>query len=149
DFIISRFKDAGKLISADSAAVICDLFNRHPYYVQKFCYFLFTRTQKKVTEDDITKTHRLILDIEKPLFESILRGLSAKQIAILTAIAKEPTKKIFAAQYMARHHLKSTGGIQHGLNILTVEDLVEQNPQEGTWAVVDPVLREWLVERAL
>jgi len=149
DFIVSRFKGAGRSITPESAADICAQFNGHPYYVQKFCYFLFARTHKEVTREDIIETHWLIMDMEKPLFESILRRLSAKQMAILAAIAKEPSKTLFAAAYMARHHLKSTGGIRHGLNILTVEDLVEQDPQEGTWSVVDPVLRQWLVERAL
>jgi len=93
--------------------------------------------------------NRLVLEIEKALFESILRKFTAKQISILTAIAKEPTKSLFAAEYMARHHLKSTGGIQRGLNLLTAEDLVEKNPVDGIWEVVDPLFQQWLSEKAL
>jgi hypothetical protein len=149
DFIALRFKDAGKSMSSDLAAEICDLISQHPYYVQKFCFFLFDRTTKKVTHKDISETYRLVLESEKALFESILRRITAKQIAILTAIAKEPTKRLFAAEYMARHNLKSTGGIQRGLHVLTGEDLIERNPAEGPWAVVDPLFRQWLMEKAL
>jgi hypothetical protein len=49
---------------------------------------------------------------------------------------------------MARHGLKSTGGIQRRLSALSAEDITEQHPTEGTWAVVDPMLRQWLVEKA-
>ena len=116
---------------------------------KKFCFFLFDRAKKKVTPKDISETYRLVLESEKALFESLLRRLTAKQIAILTAIAKEPTKRLFAAQYMARHNLKSTGGIQRALNVLTAEDLVEREPVEGTWTVVDPLFSQWLAEKAL
>ena len=54
----------------------------------------------------------------------------------------------FAADYMARHGLKSTGAIQSSLSALSAEDLVEQHPEEGKCAVVDPLLRQWLVEKA-
>ncbi len=149
DFVVLRFKDANKSISPEFAAEICDLLNRHPYYVQKFCFFLFNHAKKKVRSSDIAETYRLVLESEKALFESILRRLTARQIALLTAIAKEPSKKLYAAEYMTRHYLKSTGGIQRGLDVLTREDFVEQSPEKGTWTVVDPLLRQWLMERAL
>ncbi len=149
DFIVSRFKAAGKSISTKTAADICDLLNQHPYYVQKFCFFLFDQTKEKATRQDISETYRLVLDSEKAPFESILRGLTAKHIGMLTAIAKEPTKKLYSIEYMSRHKLKSTGGIQRSLDVLTREDLVEQNPKVGTWAVVDPLFKEWLVEKTL
>jgi len=149
EFITRRFGDAGKTISADLAEEICDLTSHHPYYVQKLCFFLFDRIGKRVTRREIYETYRLVLEIEKALFESILRKFTAKQISILTAIAKEPTKSLFAAEYMARHHLKSTGGIQRGLNLLTAEDLVEKNPVDGIWEVVDPLFQQWLSEKAL
>ena len=111
--------------------------------------FLFLPHEKKATRQDISETYRLVLGSEKALFESILRGLTAKQISVLTAIAKEPTKKLYSAEYMARHKLKSTGGIQRSLDVLSREDLVEQNPKVGTWDVVDPLFKEWLVEKTL
>jgi len=113
------------------------------------CYLLFQITEKGATEKEITDTFSLVLESERALFESTLRRLTAKQIAVLTAIAKEPTKKLFAADYMARHNLKSAGGIQRGLSVMTGEDLVEQDPAEGVWVVVDPLFRQWLVEKAV
>ncbi len=149
DFVVSRFEGAGKSIGVESAAGICDLLRQHPYYVQKFCFFLFDRSAEKVASKDINETYRLVLESEKALFESILRRLTAKQRAVLSAIAKEPTKKLYSAEFMARHKLKSTGGIQRSLDVLTREDLVEQGPTDGLWTVVDPLFKEWLLEKAL
>lgn len=104
---------------------------------------------KKVTSREITETYRLLLESEKALFESILRKLTAKQIAILRAIAIESTESLFASEYMTRHNLKSTGGIQRGLIVLTGEVLVEQNSADGTWNVVDLIFRQWLIKNAL
>ena len=149
EFIVSQFASSGKTIAKSLAAKICNLIERHPYYAQKFCFLLFDRTEKKVTNQDISDNFRLVLESEKALFESILRRLTAKQIGILKAVAKEPTKSLFASDYMARHNLKSTGGIQRGLQVLTAEDLVERHSPEKTWNVIDPLFRQWLVEKAL
>jgi hypothetical protein len=149
DFMVSKFKEAGKVLSNDLGAHVCDLFGHHPYYIQKFCFFLFDRVEHTVTAEDVSEIYRLVLESERALFEALLRRLTAKQIAVLTAVAKEPTKKLFAAEYMGRHGLKSTGGIQRGLSVLTGEDLVERHPSDGIWKVVDPLLGRWLVEKAL
>ena len=148
-FITKRFVMAGKQIDPLLSAEIVDRLECHPYYTQKFCFFLFDRTQKKVSRDDLADTFQLVMASEKALFESILRRLTTVQMALLTAIAVEPTAKLYAAEYMKRHSLKSTGGVQLGLEILAREDLIERPASGGVWAVVDPLFREWLRRRAL
>ncbi len=149
EFMVSQFANSGKTMSTSLAAEICNLVDRHPYYAQKFCFFLFDRAKKKVTLTEVSENYRLVLESENALFESILRRLTAKQIGILKAIAKEPSKSLFAAGYMARHSLKSTGGIQRGLSVLTAEDLVERHSEDRSWNVIDPLFRQWLRERTL
>ncbi|MGD8295315.1 MAG: hypothetical protein PVG67_02910 [Desulfobacterales bacterium] len=126
-FIVSRFTGSGKRIEPQTAANICKMLKQHPYYVQKFCFFLFNLIEKKVMQNDISETYQLVMESEKALFESILRQLTAKQIAVLTAIAKEPCKKLYSTEYMIRHNLRSTGGIQRSINVLTKEDLIEKS----------------------
>ena len=149
DFMVSAFEGSGKALNRDLGKQICDLFGQHPYYIQKFCFFLFDRVERKVKPEDVSETHRLVLESERALFEALIRRLTVTQIAVLTAIAKEPTNKLFPVEYMERHRLKSTGGIQRSLSVLTGEDLVEKNPADGAWRVVDPLFRQWLVEKAL
>jgi hypothetical protein len=147
-FIVESFKSHGKRIEHEMAAQIADLLWCHPYYTQKFCFFLYDLVQKRVTQKDLTEARQLVLASEKALFESTLRRLTAVQIPVLTAIAKEPGKGLYAMKFIKNHNLRSIGGIQLSVELLSKEDLIEADP-DGKWRVVDPLFREWLVSRAI
>jgi hypothetical protein len=148
-FITSQFKRAGKYINEENASKICQLVSNHPYYMQKFCFFLYEEIQKKVIQQDIVRTSALVMESERVVFESILQGLTTKQIVMLSALAKEPTAKVYSASYMARHNLGSTGGIQQSIGTLSKRDLIEKNDKTGVWFVVDPIFENWLIEMSL
>lgn len=148
-FINDRFKQAGKNIDSGLATEIVDRSSQHPYYTQKLCFFLFDLAQANTTGEDLSEAFQMTMDSEKALFESILSRLTAAQTILLTAIAQEPTKKLYAADYMKRHNLKSTGGIQLSLEVLAREDLIEQREKTEKWEVVDPLFQKWLRGRAL
>ena len=145
-FITSEFKRAGKYINEEDASEICRLVLNHPYYMQKFCFFLYEEIDKEVRRKDIAGIKAIVVESERVVFESILQGLRTKQINILSALAKEPTAKVYSASYMARHNLGSTGGIQQGLNTLSKKDLIEKDYRTGVWSVVDPIFVCWLIQ---
>ena len=145
-FITSEFKRAGKYINEEDASEICQLVSNHPYYMQKFCFFLYEEIDKEVKRKDIAEIKAVVVESERVVFESILQGLRTKQINILSALAKEPTAKVYSASYMARHSLGSTGGIQQGLNTLSKKDLIEKDYRTGVWSVVDPIFVCWLIQ---
>jgi len=91
--MFSGFRGAGKALSRDLGEQVCDLLGQHPYYIRKFCFFLFNRVERSVTPEQISDTYRMVLESERALFEALIRRLTVTQIAVLTAIAKEPTKK--------------------------------------------------------
>jgi len=145
-FITSEFKKAGKYINEEDASEICRLVSNHPYYMQKFCFFLYEEIDKEVKRKDIAEIKAVVVESERVVFESILQGLRTKQINILSALAKEPTAKVYSASYMARHNLSSTGGIQQGLITLSKKDLIEKDYRTGAWSVVDPIFVCWLIQ---
>jgi len=148
-FITSQFRSAGKHISEGNASKICELVSNHPYYMQKFCFFLYEEIDKEMTQKDIVETNAVVIESERVVFESILQGLTTKQIVMLSALAKDPTAKVYSASYMAQHNLGSTGGIQQSLDTLSKQDLIEKNYRTGVWFVVDPVFKNWLIEMSL
>jgi len=79
-------------------------------YIQKFCFFLFNWVEKSVTPKEISETYRMLPESERALFEALIGRLTVTQIALLPAIEKEPTNKLFPAENMKRHRSKSTGG---------------------------------------
>ena len=148
-FIISQFKKAGKRISEENAAKISHLVSNHPYYMQKFCFFLYEEIDKEVTQKDIVTINQVVMESELVVFESILQGLTTKQITLLSALAREPTAKLYSASYMSQYNLGSTGGIQQSLDSLSKKDLIEKDYGTGVWTVVDPVFKTWLIKMSL
>lgn len=148
-FIISQFEVAGKRISEENAARISQLVSDHPYYMQKFCFFLYEEVDNEVTQKDIVAINQVVMESERIVFESILQGLTTKQITLLSALAGEPAAKVYSASYMTQHNLGSTGGIQQSLDRLSKKDLIEKNHETGVWTVVDPLFKNWLVSMSL
>lgn len=143
-FISQQFAAHGKCITKEHAALITKLVENHPYYMQKLCFLLYNQVISKVTDADIYAAYDALLENEKFAFEAILQGLTSRQISLMTALAREPTAKIYAFDYISRHNLASTGSVQKNINILSVLDLVEKDDSD-TWHVVDPIFKVWLI----
>ena len=149
NYIVGQFRDGNKIIKTGQSEKIAELVNQHPGYVQKLCFFLFDISGKSVNGEDIFGAYDRLLSNEKPYFESILQGLSNKQISLLTALAKEPEGKIYSADFMSRHNLGSSGGIQNSISVLDRRDFIEQVSKKQTWSVVDPLFKVWLTRLSI
>jgi hypothetical protein len=141
-FIAKRFEEAKKRCPPEVAAAIAATVGDHPYYGQKLAFFCYERADKKVTQTDMQQAYSDLIQAERPVFEAILQGLAPRQIALLKALAAEPTKSILSAEYIRRHALKSIGGIQAAAKRLNALDLIEK--EKDAWMVVDQVFAHWL-----
>lgn len=147
-FIKQRFDAAGKHCSAEMAALIAGSVEDHPYYCQKLGFFCFELCSKAVTQKDVQNGLKELIQGERPVFEAILQGLAPRQIALLRAIAREPSSSIMSMAYTKKHDLKSIGGIQSAVKKLEELDHIEREAagKEGRWIVVDPLLARWLAQ---
>jgi len=75
-FTIAQFKKGGKHISKENTARISQLVSNHPYYMQKFCFFLYEEIDKEVAQKDIVVINQVVMESERIVFESILQGLT-------------------------------------------------------------------------
>ena len=144
DFITAQFKAHDKICASKKAHQLVTSVHCFPYYTQKLAYFIFESTDKEVSSSDVEKGMQLLLKNETPIFEGIFLGLAPGQIGLLKAIAKEPSRSIFAQKYIQRHRLGSTGGAQAAKKKLLQLDLIEQH--EEIWRIVDPVFGKWLLD---
>jgi len=143
-FIAKRFEDAKKRCPPEAADAIAATVGDHPYYGQKLAFFCYERADKKVTQTDVQQAYADLLQAERPVFEAIVLGLAPRQIALLKAIAREPTKSILSMDYIRKHALKSIGGIQAATKRLNQLDLIEK--EKDVWIVVDRVFARWLTQ---
>jgi hypothetical protein len=142
-FIVEQFRAGRKRCPHELGLRISSLVGYHPYYAQKLSFFVF-EIAGKITERTIQEgLERLVLS-EKPVFETIIQGLSPHQRLLLKALAIEPTEKILASGYIQKHRLGSVGGLQHSKRQLADFDLIEKDEVTGLWQPVDPILSMWL-----
>jgi hypothetical protein len=64
-----------------------------------------------VHEKDIKEALELMIDNEIFFFQAILQALAPRQIALLRALAVEPSKTILSNRYISRNDLGSIGGV--------------------------------------
>ena len=138
-FISRLFEKGGIKCTPQNALNIAEAVGCHPYYSQKLCFFTFDLAKGSVSDKIIQDAMVRLLESERPVFETILQDLSPRQKLLLRALADDPTDKIFAAEYLKKHDLKSVGGIQSSLSRLLALDIIEHEGS-GPWRLVDPLL---------
>ena len=143
DFIAGRFAAGKKNCSDPLADQIAEMIDDHPYYAQKLCYLVYEEAGSRVTPEAIQKAFRGLLESETFYFEKCVQILAPQQIAVLKAVAREPTSSILSTPYMQKHNLKSVGGVQGAIKKLGALDYIEAN-RDGVWQIVDPIFGRWL-----
>jgi hypothetical protein len=146
DFISKRFDAGGKHCSLEMAGLIAGCVEDHPYYVQKLCFFCYELSGRTVTRKDVDAAFVELIQGEGPVFEALVQGLAPQQIALLRAVARDPSKSIMSMGYMRKHNLKSIGGIQSAARKLEQLDHIERQAgtPDASWHVVDPLFGRWL-----
>jgi hypothetical protein len=142
-YLIAQFKKGGKRCPEKNAEKISLLSLQNPYYAQKLALNVYEVSGKVVHEKDIKGALELMIDNEIFFYQAILQALAPRQIALLRALAVEPSKTLLSNRYISRHDLGSIGGVQAALKKLRQLDLVEKDP-DSRYQMVDPIFRTWL-----
>ena len=62
---------------------------------------------------------------------------------MLLALHEEPGGSLYAEAYRRRHGLPAQASVQRAVAALTRDDIVER-AADGSWAIAEPFLDEWL-----
>lgn len=132
-FLISRFRDAGLLLSPENAQSILAASENIPYYLQAIASLAFEcSTDKDHTEvlpSDISAAIEAFIGINAELYDERLHGISDAKRALLEALAREPVAK-FDEAYRNRHRLPVTSTLHTALGELVDAGLVDRTPTE-------------------
>jgi len=143
EFIKGQFTRNKRKCSAELAHKLSSQVGYHPYYSQKLAFFVY-ELSGTVTEKVIHQGIEKLILSEKPVFEALTQTLAPHQRLLLQALAKEPTQKLLANDYIRNHRLGSVGGVQHSARQIEDLDLIEKDEESGLWRLVDPVFAMWL-----
>jgi hypothetical protein len=142
-YLVAQSKKAGKRCPDKNAEKISSISRQYPSYSQKLALNVYAVSGKVVHDKDITKALEIMIDNETFFYQATLQALAPRQIALLRALAVEPSKTILSSQYISKHDLGSIGGVQSAIKKLRQMDLVEIDAG-SRYRAVDPIFSIWL-----
>lgn len=139
-FIHDSFYNHGKSISDDMIERICNAMQCHSWYMQQFCFLIWTRTATEVTEEIYQSQLAKLLDTNSDMFITDIDGMPASQIAFLRAVCMGETH-FNAQQVVAEYGLGAPRTITKNKKTLVERDFIEKSG-DG-FKMVDPVFELW------
>ena len=144
-FIIKHFHDSGRDISTEAIDYLYQRFEGTTWYIQKICNEVYASSDPGMTVnvDEIDIAIKLAVEEKGDIYQDIMNRLTAKQKALLIALAREgkdvqPTSGLFVKKY----NLSSVSAVQRGLSSLLDKDLITS--ENGKYFVYDYFLNEWI-----
>ena len=121
-----RFEDTEKGIDDEALERVLEATSGHPYGTQELAYFLW-----EVVPDGPLRTHR---DVEAALeqasrsehnhFAKLWDDAPHAQRLVMLALADEPTRSLYAADYAERHELPAKPALQRAIGALVTKEIV-------------------------
>jgi Cdc6-like AAA superfamily ATPase len=139
--IVKLFAKTRKACSLTLAGDLYDHVEGNTYYVRKLSHLLWDMTEKEVTSDLLSAAKAELLEAEGLDLQGVFAGLLMGEKKLAMALAKEPTGKPYAMDYLKKHNL-SPGGLQKSMKSLQGKDIVEPD-LEGIYRLTDPLFGRW------
>lgn len=140
-YIVNNFEATGKRISEEQAEKLCEKVKYNSWYVQQYCFFVWSHTEGVVTDEDLDRQLDLVIDTNGETFQNELDELVPSQIALLKAIAAGETH-FNAKDVVEKYHLGQSQTITRNKRTLVEKDIVEKN--RDVYSFVDPLFELWL-----
>ena len=148
-FIDAKFKATGFKPSTGLGAAVVELAGNLPYDVQRLAHEVWDDVKagggRKADLEDLHETLKRLLGEHETLFEGTWQRLTLAQRGALRAAVLEDGRELLSADVRARHRLSGTSTVQTSLAALVREDILTR--EDGRYAVVDSLLREWIARR--
>jgi len=139
-FICKSFETSGKQIPENIAAKIPELMKNHSWYVQQLAHYAWNMTSKKATDVEVNAALKELIQANSPLYQKEVESISATQLNLLKAVAKEETKFTSTA-VMLNYNLGTPRNVSKNKDILINNDLIHE--QNGVYEFLDPAFELW------
>ncbi len=144
-FLHARFEASGKRIAGDALDRLLAATDGHPYATQELAYFVWELVPAggEASPAEVEEGLDRVIRSEHNHFALLWDDAPRPQRLLLLALADEPARQIYSADYGSRHDLPATPTLQTALTGLANKELVGRN-REGDYCIVEPFLAEWL-----
>ena len=149
-FIRGIFKEHKKKIDDESLSFILEWTERHTFYTQFFCNYLFSLTINDIRLNNVQQAAGEILIRQQDTFYQYKNLITSAQWNLLAAIAGET--KLFRAhskEFIKKYHLGTSSLVTRGIEALLEKELIFQNTsvEKPYYEVYDKFLMRWLQKK--
>lgn len=147
DYIVSHFEEAGRHITPDMAAKICDAVDRYPSYVQQLASIVLNHVEpgQSVTLDILTESVADVIQANEALFMQQIEPLTVYQMNMMRAIVSGIHDGFNEKAVRSQFDLGSPSNIVRLRDALIEKDLIYSEMKK--LYVTDPVLCLWFKRR--
>ena len=150
EFLEERFRRSGLPATPGLGEAIVDLAGNLPYDVQRLAHETWDDAavahRKRVGVEDLHATLHRLLTEQDTLFEAVWQRLTLAQRSTMRAVVLEQGAGLLAAETRTRHRLGGASSVQASLTALLREDVIVRE-DDGHYAVVDSLMREWVARK--
>lgn len=139
-FITGSFKKTDKQISMDEAALIADLMQCHPWYVQQLAHYTWNLTADKTTKGTIEKALSELINANTPFYQTEAEILSSTQLNLLIAVLKGE-KQLTSVSAMNTYRLGTPRNVSRNKTQLINSDIIQATG--NGFEFVDPAFELW------
>ncbi|RPI17782.1 MAG: ATP-binding protein [Ignavibacteriae bacterium] len=142
-FIKDKFNKEGFSITDETIKSILNWTCTHTYYVQYFCYKLFTSSKSKVVIDDFYRICDSILEENDSIYLGYKNILSDSQWNLLRAIAKQGSvEKPTSIDFIKKYSLVGASSVNYLIKKLLEDDMIYE--EKGIYYIYDVFFFRWL-----
>jgi len=140
-FICNRFEETQKHIDKDNAALIADLAECHPYYVQQLAQQTWFRTVDHCSEEIVLEAHQGILAQLSLLFQSKTDELTNSQINFLKALI-DGVEMFSSKETLEEYKIGTSANVVKVKKTLENKEIIDI--LGSNILLLDPMYKSWL-----
>lgn len=142
-FIVGRFADSGKTISAELAQKICETVDNYSSYVQQLAWNIFALSDDVITEQDIKDGLDATMAQSVSLFVEQTANLTSYQLNLIRAICQGYHDDFGSKEVTSRFELGTKSNLIKLKNALVEREIIEIT-EDGCF-IADPLFERWFV----
>lgn len=140
-FICDRFAETQKQIDKPCAAMIADLAECHPYYVQQLAQQSWLRTRDICSVEIVLDAHQSLVAQLSLLFQSKTDELTNSQINFLKALI-DGVEKFSSKETLDEYKIGTSANVLRVKKTLESKEIIDI--QGSVISLLDPMYKSWL-----
>ena len=141
EFIVKRFHETGKRIEDESAAMIANSCENHPYYVQQLAQQVWLRSSKNCKPTVIKEAFEDVVMQLSMLFQLLTDDLSTKQIGFLNALCNKE-EQVTSQSVLKKYDLGTSANVIKIKKVLHDREIIDIAGKNIEF--MDPLYKYWL-----